>query len=104
MNKEIVIAKIKRQQAEIKEIISQLKGDRRNRRAIEVLKKRCKETKKLIETLQEKSFIPRGIEEVDVTPELEKIKKGVKRVKAGVKKIKKLEKEKKKIERGIREQ
>ncbi len=103
MNKEIVIAKIKRQQAEIREMISQLKGDRRNRRILEALKKRCRDTKKLIEALQEKSFIPRGIEELDVTPELKKIKKGVSRVKAGVKKIKKLEKEKKKIEREIRE-
>ena len=103
MNKEIIIAKIKRQQAEIREMIAILKEDRRNRKIIEALKKRCRETKKLIETLEEKSFIPRGVEEVDITPELKKIEKKVGKVKAGVERLKKLEKEKARIEKKISE-
>ncbi len=103
MNKEIIIAKIRRQQAEIREMIAILKEDRRNRKIIEVLKKRCRETKKLIETLEEKSFIPRGVEEVDVTPELKKIEKKVGKVKAGVERLKKLEEEKARIEKKISE-
>ena len=81
-----------------------MKGDRRNRRIIEVLKETMQGDEEADRDTQEKSFIPRGIEEVDVTPELEEIKKGVSKVKAGVKKIKKLEKEKKKIKREIRGQ
>lgn len=101
MNKEVIIAKIKRQQAEIREMIAVLKEDRRNRRIVEVLKKQCQETKKLIETLQEKSFIPKGVEEVDVAPELKKIGKTVGKVKAGVERLRKLEKEKRRIEKEI---
>ena len=98
MNKEIIIAKIKRQQAEILEMIAQLKEDRRNTKIIETLKKRCKETKYLIETLQEKSFFPKGVEELDIEPELKKIERKVDKVKLGVKKMKRLDKKKKEIE------
>lgn len=98
MNKEIIIAKIKRQQAEIQEMIAQLKEDRRNTKIIETLKKRCTETKHLIETLQEKSFFPKGVEELDIEPQLKKIEKKVGKVRLGVKKMKQLDKKKKEIE------
>ena len=99
MNKEIIIAKIKRQQAEIQEMIAQLKEDRRNTKVVETLKKRCKETKYLIETLQEKSFFPKGVEGLDVEPQLKKIEKKVGKVRLGVKKMKQLDKKKQEIEK-----
>lgn len=101
VNKEYIIAKIRRQQAEIREVICAIKGDRRMRGMVEILKKRCNETSKLLEALGDKSFIPRGIEEVDVSIDLEKIGKKTGKVKAAIKKLEKLEKEKKKIEAEI---
>jgi len=101
MNKEYILAKIRRQRAEISEVICAIKGDRRMRGMVEALKKRCAETSKLLEALGDKSFIPRGIEDIDVTPDLEKIGKKTGKVKAAIKKLEKLEKEKKKIERDI---
>ena len=101
MNREYIIAKIRRQRAEIREVICAIKGDRRMRGIVEILKKRCAETSKLLEALGDKSFIPRGIEEVDVSIDLEKIGKKTGKVKTAIKKLKKLEKEKKKIETDI---
>ena len=99
MNKEIIIAKIKRQQAEILEMIAQLKEDRRNTKIVETLRKRCSETKHLVETLQEKSFFPKGVEGLDIEPQLKKIEKKVGKVRVGVKKMKELDKKKRKIEK-----
>jgi prefoldin subunit 5 len=101
MNKEYIIAKIRRQQAEIGEIICAIKGDRRMSKMVEILERRYNETSKLLEALGDKSFIPRGVEEVDIGPDLEKIEKKTEKVKSAIKRLKKLEKEKKKIESQI---
>lgn len=104
MNKDYIIAKIRRQRAEIGEIICAIKGDRRMKGFVEILKKRYNETSKLLEALGDRSFIPRGIEEVDIAPDLHKIGKKTKRVKSAIKKIKKLDEEKKKIVEDIRKE
>lgn len=101
MNKEYIIAKIRRQQAEIEEIICAIKGDRRMRKVMEILQKKYNETSKLLEALGDRSVIPRGVEEVDVRPALENIEKKTGRVKKAIERLKKLEKEKKKIEQDI---
>jgi hypothetical protein len=98
MNKEYILAKIRRQRAEIGEIICAIKGDRRMKNMMEILKKRYSETSKLLEALGDKSFIPYGVEQVDIAPDLKKIGKKTKKVKTAIEKLKKLEKEKKKIE------
>lgn len=101
VDKEYIIAKIRRQRAEIGEMICAIKGDRRMRKVIEILKKKYNETTKLLEALGDRSFIPKGIEEVDVVPDLKKIEKNTEKVRTAIKKLKKLEKEKKKIEAQI---
>ncbi|MEA3560663.1 MAG: hypothetical protein U9R31_02710 [Candidatus Omnitrophota bacterium] len=103
MNKEIIIAKMKRQQAEIREMIAQLREDRRNKKIVDILIERCKETKKIIETLQEKSFFPKGVEELDVEPEVKEIERKVDKVKSGVKKMRKLGNKIKEIQEDISE-
>ena len=99
MNKDIIIAKIRRQLAEIREMVEELKDDKAAKKIVDVLRKRCRETRKLIEALEDKSLIPRDQEDFAPERELDRISQKVKKVKSGVKKIEKLEKKKKRIEK-----
>jgi len=92
MNREVVIAKIKRQQAEILEMMAALQeeGDKFPRivKALNLLRKNSLE---LIGTLEDDSLIiGPGL---DVNPEIDELKKGVQKVKRGVKKMKAIEKD-----------
>lgn len=96
MNREIVMAKIKRQQAEIKEMLVALKNEEvKFPRVTEVLRRLHENSLNLIQTLEDDSLIvgPR----LDVNPEIDQLKKGVKTVKSGVERMKKLDEEKGKI-------
>lgn len=77
MNRSIVLAKIRRQQAEIHEVMEMLKEDHDTMKMIQILAKRYKETETLLEAMSDKSVIPKGQEDMDITPELEKISKKV---------------------------
>jgi len=91
MNREVVIAKIKRQQAEIQEMLAALQeeGDKfpRIAKALNILRNN---SLGLISTLEDDSLIiGPGL---DVSPEMAELKKGVEKVKRGVQKMKAIEK------------
>ena len=89
MNREIVIAKIKRQQAEIKEMLETLRENESEfPRIIVVLRKLHDNAGDLVQTLEDDSVIVGP--GLDVSPEIDAIKKGVHKVKSGVKKIRKI--------------
>ncbi|HRZ86189.1 MAG TPA: hypothetical protein P5287_00090 [bacterium] len=91
MNKNIVLAKIRRQQAEIAEMIEMLKEEKGNEKMIEILNKRCRETETLIEALEDKSVIPEVLDGMDIMTELQKITRKVEETKDVIEKIKSLE-------------
>ena len=97
MNKELVIAKITRWQAELREMLAALEGEKKGGPIVEALRKREREMSALITAIGDKSFIPKG--EVDFEPEpvIEEIDRKVKKVKRGVQKIKQLHKAKNRI-------
>jgi len=97
MNKEMVIAKIKRWQAELSEMIATLNGEGKSGPILEILSKRADDINVLVEAIQDKSFISPGDVEFEPQPVLDEIEEKVKKVKAGVKRINKLSKEKTKI-------
>jgi len=97
MNKEMVIAKIKRWQAELDEMVAALKEEGKGGPILDILRKRAEAIDNVIEAIRDKSFISPGDVEFDSRPVLDEIEEKVKKVKAGVKKIKKLSKEKRKI-------
>ena len=101
MNKEMVIAKVKRWQAELAEMIATLNGEGKSGPILEILKKRVYDMDKIIEAIQDKSFIPPGDIEFEPEPVMDELEQKVKKVKEGVKKIHKLSKEKKKIIRDL---
>ena len=102
MDKAIIVAKIRRQQAEIAEMIAQLREDRRLEKVQKILEKRYRETDHLLEALGEKSYIPKGVVELDAVDELKKTDKKIEKIRVGLKKIEKLDKEKKKIEKRLK--
>jgi len=97
MNKEMVVAKIKRWQAELSEMIATLNGEGKSGPILEILRKRAEDINILVEAIQDKSFISPGDVKLEPQPVLDEIAEKVKKVKAGVKKIHKLSKEKTKI-------
>lgn len=101
MDKTIIIAKIKRQQAELAEMIAQIKKDRRMSTMLKILNRRYRETGHLLEALGDKSYIPKGIEDLDAAGELKNMEKKIERIRMGVKRIEKLEKQKEKIEKKL---
>lgn len=101
MDKAIIIAKIKRQQAELAEMIAQIKKDRRMTGMVKILEQRYSETDRLLEALGEKSHIPKGIEDLDALDELKEMEKKIEKFRVGLKKMEKLDKKKKKIEKKI---
>jgi hypothetical protein len=96
------MAKIKRQQAELGEIIAEIKKDRRLNNILKVLELRYKETEQLLEAMGDKSYIPKGIEDLDTLEEIKKTEKKIGKIKTGIKKMKRLESEKKKIEKKLK--
>ncbi|MBU1862975.1 MAG: hypothetical protein KKH94_04835 [Candidatus Omnitrophica bacterium] len=103
MNKEMIIAKIQRWQAELSEIVATLNGEQKSGPILDILKERAGDINHLIEAIQDKSFITPGDVKFEPQPVLDEIEEKVKKVKAGVKKIKKLSKEKKRIIRDLEE-
>jgi hypothetical protein len=102
MNKAIIMAKIKRQQAELGEIIAEIQKDRRLNSILQVLELRYKETEQLIEAMGDKSYIPKGIEDLDALDEIKKTEKKIGKIRTGIKKMKQLDKEKRKIEKKLK--
>ena len=97
MNKEMILAKVKRWQAELAEMVATLNGEGKSGPILETLKKRVRDIDYLIEAIQDKSFITPGDIEFEPKPVMDELEQKVKKVKEGVKKIRKLSKEKKKI-------
>jgi len=97
MNKAMIIAKIRRWQAELREMIETLNEEKKSGPIVELLKKREEEIEGLIEALQDKSFIPHGDVSFEPGPVMDEIAEKVKKVKEGVEKLKELRKEKKRI-------
>jgi len=97
MNKEMVIAKIRRWQAELGEVVATLNGEGKSGPILETLQKRVKDLDDLIETIQDKSFIQPGDIEFEPSPVIDEIGSKVKKVKQGVKKLQKLSSVKQKI-------
>jgi len=97
MNKEMVLAKIRRWQAELGEIIATLNGEGKGGPILEILKKRANNLNDVIEAIRDKSFIEPGDIKFEPQPVLDEIETKVKKVKQGVKKLQKLSSEKDKI-------
>lgn len=97
MNKQVIIAKIRCWQAEIREMIEALNDEKKGGPILDILKKREEEIEDLIEAIQDKSFIPRGQVSFEPGPVMEEIQEKVEKVKQGVRKLKELKREKKKI-------
>lgn len=97
MDKELIIAKIRRWQAELHEMVAALNGEKKGGPIVESLKKREKEIDGLIHAIADQSFIPKGEVAFEPQPVIDEIDRKVRKVKAGVKKIKRLSKEKKRI-------
>ena len=98
MDREVVIAKIRRWQAELGEMIAELKSSGKgNSELAKILKNREREIENFLLALTDKSHIARG--DVDFEPHIvvEEIDAKVKKVREGVQKIKRLSKEKKQI-------
>ena len=104
MSRAIIIAKLRRQKAEVNEMVAELKEEGINPKITELLKKIKEDANTLIEALHDKSLIPREHEALDVEPEVKKIGKKIEKAKEGVEKIKRLEKEREKIEKGIKKE
>ena len=96
------MAKIKRQQAELGEIIAEISKDRRLNNILRVLEVRYRETEQLLDAMGDKSYIPKGIEDLDALDEIKITEKKIGKIKTSIKKMKQLDKEKKKIEKKLK--
>ena len=101
MDKSTIVATIKRQQAELAEMITSIRKDRRMGKIVSALEKRYRITDRLLEALDEKSYIPRGVEDLDAKEEIRELRREIDKIKSNFKKLQKLEKRKKKIEKKI---
>lgn len=98
MDQGTVIVKIRRWQAELGEMIAELKAEGKGDSELaKILKRRQKEMGEFIATIRDRSHIPRGDVRFEPGDVVEELDAKVKKVRAGVQKIKKLSKEKKKI-------
>ena len=104
MSMAIIVAKIRRQKAEVNEMVAELKEEGVSPKVIKLLMKIKEDANTLIEALQDKSLIPREHEALDVVPEVKKIGKKLEKAKEGVKRIKRLEKERERIEEEMEEE
>lgn len=101
MGSAIYIAKIKRQKAEINEMMTELREEGVNPKVIELLGQIKHDANTLVEALMDKSLIPREHEDLDVAPEVKKIGKKIEKAKERLERIKKLELERQRIEEEI---
>lgn len=101
MSRSVIIAKLRRQKAEINEIVAELKEDGVSTKIIDLVSKIKQDANTLIEALLDKSLIPRDYEELDVGPEVKKLEKKVEKTKEKIQRIKELEKEREKLESEI---
>lgn len=97
MDKLVIIAKIKKWQAELQEMLDTLNREGKKGPIVDILKKRDEELEALIGTIQDKSFIPREDVSFEPAPVVAEIGAKVKKVKEGVKRLAALKKEKEKI-------
>lgn len=97
MNKEMVVAKIKRWQAELSEMVAILNDEGKSGPIVDVLKKRALDIDQLIDAIEDTSFISPSDVEFEPKPVMDEIEEKVNKVKQGVKKIKKLSQEQSKI-------
>ncbi len=104
MDKAMIITKIRRWQAELREMIEAFKEEKKGGPIVDMLKKREEEIEDLIEAIQDKSFIPRGDVSFEPGPVMDEIAEKVKKVKEGVEKLKELKKEKKRILKELEQQ
>ena len=98
MDREVVVAKIRRWRAELAEMIAELKSSGKgNSDLAKILKNREREIENFLSALTDRSHIARG--DVDFEPHIvaEEIDAKVRKVREGVQKIKKLSKEKRQI-------
>lgn len=104
MSRAIIIAKIRRQKAEINEMVAELKEEGVTPKIIDLLKRIKEDANTLIEALYDKSLIPREHEALDVEPEVKKLGKKIEKAKEGVERIRRLEKERERLEEAIEEE
>lgn len=93
MNKNIVMAKLRRQIAEIQEMIELLRGSEHAQEIIDVLDKQREQTEELLHTLTDPSFIPREVENLDLDSEIRDVTQKVAKTKEGLQRLEKLEKD-----------
>lgn len=101
MSRAVIIAKLRRQKAEINEIVAELKEEGVNPKIIDLVARIKQDANTLIEALLDKSLIPRDHEELDVEPEVKKLEKKVERTKDKLERLKELEREREKLEEEI---
>ncbi len=97
MNKNLIIAKVRRWQAELEEVVEALNLEGKTGPVRDLLSKRVKDMEQFIKTIEENSLIPQGDVAFEPEPVMDEIARKVSKVKEGVRKIKKLSKEKTKI-------
>jgi len=97
MNKDLLLAKIRRWKAELGEIIETLNGEGKSGPIMGMLGKRQQEMEDFIASIEENNFMPKEAVDFEPEPVMNEIEAKVKRVKQGVKKIQKLSEEKSKI-------
>lgn len=98
MSRSLIVAKLRRQKAEINEIVAELKEEGVSPKIIEFVSQIKQDANTLIEALLDKSLIPRDHEALDVAPEVKKLEKKVGRTKEKIQRLRELEKEKEKLE------
>lgn len=98
MSRSVIVAKLRRQKAEINEIVAELKEEKFSSKIIDLVAKIKQDANTLIEALFDKSLIPRDYEELDVEPEVKKLEKKLEKTREKVQKMKELEKEREKLE------
>lgn len=98
MDREVVIAKIRRWQAELAEMIAELKASGKGSSDLaKVLKHREREIENDLAALTDRSHISHGDVQFEPDDVVDEIDAKVKKVREGVQKIKQLSKEKKQI-------
>ena len=99
VDREEIVAKIKRWQDEIGEMIAQLQAQGKSEKdpLLVVLQKRREEMDSFVQVVLDRSVIARGDVAFQPEPVLEEIEEKVKKVKSGIRKIKQLSTEKKRI-------
>ncbi len=103
VDREGIVVKIKRWQAELDEMIRtlQAQGKSASDPLVVVLQKRREEMDSFVQAVLDRSVIARGDVQFQPEPVLEEMEEKVRKVKSGLRKIKELAKEKKKILKDI---